>query len=106
MENIALSDSNDDLANEMLGSNNQTRPPPGTFAEQQQVATELQDAANTDVTRGIEIILNCIFFLTSFVSFKLHFSVLVIRHLNLSFQHRVIQHKCQRVVRHYYFNRK
>ncbi|CAF1450303.1 unnamed protein product [Adineta steineri] len=52
MENIALSDSNDDLSNEIIGDSSQFRPPPGMFAEQQHVASELQDAANTDVTRA------------------------------------------------------
>ena len=44
MENIALSDSNDDLTH---------RPPPlTTHDEQQHVTSELHDAANTDVTKG------------------------------------------------------
>jgi len=53
MENIALSDSNDDLTNEIIqDNNNQSRPIPRMIAEQQHVASELQDAANTDVTKG------------------------------------------------------
>lgn len=54
MENIALSDSNDDLTNDIIENNNLTRPPPRMATEQQQhVASELQDAANTDVVKGI-----------------------------------------------------
>lgn len=52
MENVALSDSNDELTDETTASNNQSHPIQRTFAEQQQVANELQDAANTDVTKG------------------------------------------------------
>jgi hypothetical protein len=90
MENIALSDSNDDLTNEIIqDNNNQSRPIPRMIAEQQHVASELQDAANTDVTKGITMIyfLCHIHFL---FYFKLRFSVLLILHLNLYFQHRII----------------
>jgi len=62
MENIALSDSNDDLATDVAEGNGPSRPPPRMFAEQQHVTSELQDAANTDVTRGISIIINMTFF--------------------------------------------
>ncbi|CAF3700725.1 unnamed protein product [Rotaria sordida] len=51
MENIALSDSNDDLADEIIGVNNLSRGPPRTLAEQH-VTSELQDAANTDVIKA------------------------------------------------------
>jgi hypothetical protein len=53
MENIALSDSNDDLTDESIRDTRPSRPPPKINDEQQQVASELQDAANTDVTKGI-----------------------------------------------------
>jgi hypothetical protein len=62
MENIALSDSNDDLTHEVTGGNGLIRPPPRMFAEQQHVTSELQDAANTDVTKGILIISHHILF--------------------------------------------
>jgi hypothetical protein len=53
MENIALSDSNDDLTNEIINGNNiQTLSNPRMTTEQQ-VTSELQDAANTDVIKGI-----------------------------------------------------
>jgi len=53
MENVALSDSNDDLTDEITPSNQQSHTPQRTFAEQQQhVTNELQDAANTDVIKG------------------------------------------------------
>lgn len=58
MENIALSDSNDDLAEEIIDNNNLSRPPPRMTTEQQHVTSELQDAANTDVTKGIFILRN------------------------------------------------
>jgi hypothetical protein len=51
MENIALSDSNDDLTNEIIEDNNQSRPAPRMTVEQH-VTSELQDAANTDVTKA------------------------------------------------------
>ncbi|CAF2845729.1 unnamed protein product [Rotaria sp. Silwood2] len=51
MENIALSDSNDDLANEIIGDHDLSRGPPRMLAEQH-VTSELQDAANTDVIRA------------------------------------------------------
>lgn len=58
MENIALSDSNDDLTNDIVeDNNNQSRPIPRMTAEQQHVTSELQDAANTDVTKGIIMIM-------------------------------------------------
>jgi hypothetical protein len=56
MENIALSDSNDDLTNETIEDNNQSRPAPRMSVEQH-VTSELQDAANTDVTKGILMII-------------------------------------------------
>ena len=52
MENIALSDSTDDLTNEVFDGNNQSRPG-ARMAAEQHVTSELQDAANTDVTKGI-----------------------------------------------------
>lgn len=55
MENIALSDSNDDLMGETTSNANLFRAPPLTLAthdEQQHVTSELHDAANTDVTKG------------------------------------------------------
>ena len=57
MENIALSDSNDELTDEIVADPGASRPPPRMFAEQQHVASELQDAANTDVTRGMTVLL-------------------------------------------------
>ncbi len=63
MENIALSDSNDDLAGEIIEDNSRSRPPPRMLAEQQHVTSELQDAANTDVIKGILIIIDIFFFL-------------------------------------------
>lgn len=55
MENIALSDSNDDLAEEVFRDNDFCRPTPRMSTEQH-VTSELQDAANTDVTKGILVI--------------------------------------------------
>ena len=52
MENIALSDSNDDLTKDSVEDKRPARPPLGVPDEQQHVASELQDAANTDVTKG------------------------------------------------------
>jgi hypothetical protein len=60
MENIALSDSNDDLADEIVGGNDLSRAPPRMLAEQH-VTSELQDAANTDVTNGMFITYDIIF---------------------------------------------
>ena len=51
MENIALSDSNDDLTKEITDGNNQSLSNLRITAEQH-VTSELQDAANTDVTKG------------------------------------------------------
>jgi hypothetical protein len=62
MENIALSDSNDDLTHEIIGDNNLSRPPPRLVTEQQHVTSELQDAANTDVIKGILIHIKMLFF--------------------------------------------
>ena len=59
MENIALSDSNDDLAAENTTDNRLFRPPAGVNDEQQHVASELHDAANTDVTKGRIICVSC-----------------------------------------------
>jgi len=61
MENIALSDSNDDIAGEIIEDNNRSRPPPRMLAEQQHVTSELQDAANTDVIKGIFIHIKMLF---------------------------------------------
>lgn len=52
MENVALSDSNDELTDEITGSNNQSHTVQRIFSDQQHVANELQDAANTDVTKA------------------------------------------------------
>jgi hypothetical protein len=91
MENIALSDSNDDLADEIMEDNNLSRPPPRMVTEQQHVTSELQDAANTDVTKGILILINIFIFVSKIIFyFKLRFSVLIIHHLNLCFQHQLI----------------
>ncbi|CAF4923795.1 unnamed protein product [Rotaria sp. Silwood1] len=51
MENIALSDSNDDLADDIIRGHDLSRVPPRMLAEQH-VTSELQDAANTDVTKA------------------------------------------------------
>ena len=51
MENIALSDSNDDLVDEIIDDHHSFRPPVAQHDEHQKVASELQDAANTDVTK-------------------------------------------------------
>lgn len=56
MENIALSDSNDDLTDRVMEGDQQFRFASRSMHEQQQVASELQDAANTDVTKGMFII--------------------------------------------------
>ena len=53
MENIALTDSNDDLTGNTNVTNPPFRAPPlTTHDEQQHVTSELHDAANTDVTKG------------------------------------------------------
>ena len=52
MENIALSDSNDDITGDVIEGNLSFRPPLATHDEQQHVTSELHDAANTDVTKG------------------------------------------------------
>lgn len=52
MENVALSDSNDDLVDEIIEDPTRYRAPIFQPNEQQKVASELQDAANTDVTKG------------------------------------------------------
>jgi hypothetical protein len=81
MENIALSDSNDDLADQIIEDNRLSRPAPRMFAEQQHVASELQDAANTDVTKGMVItshiffFLLILFFLLSFISQFCEYSI-------------------------------
>jgi hypothetical protein len=107
MENIALSDSNDDLTHEIIGDNNPSRPPPRMVTEQQHVTSELQDAANTDVIKGILIDIKMLFFflLRLILYFKPRLLVLLILHLNLCFQHRIVQLKFHQVVLHYYFNR-
>ncbi|CAF3493514.1 unnamed protein product [Rotaria socialis] len=51
MENIALSDSNDELADDTIGDNDLSQGPPRMLTEQL-VTSELQDAANTDVTKA------------------------------------------------------
>ncbi|CAM4847920.1 unnamed protein product, partial [Rotaria magnacalcarata] len=51
MENIALSDSNDELTDDIIGYNDLSRGPPRMLTEQL-VTSELQDAANTDVTKA------------------------------------------------------
>ena len=57
MENIALSDSNDDINDRVVDTDNQFRFNSRALNEQQQhVATELQDAANTDVTKGMFVV--------------------------------------------------
>lgn len=57
MENIALSDSNDDLPDDIIRDNDLSRAPPRTLFDQR-VTSELQDAANTDVTKGKKIVLD------------------------------------------------
>ncbi|CAF0973120.1 unnamed protein product [Adineta ricciae] len=52
MENIALTDSNDDLTSEVVGDQSSSHLPSRMFAEQQHVTSELHDAANTDVTKA------------------------------------------------------
>lgn len=62
MENIALTDSNDDLTSEVVGAQSSSQLPSRMFAEQQHVTSELHDAANTDVTNGKSIVLRMTFF--------------------------------------------
>ena len=62
MENIALTDSNDDLTSEVVGDQSSSHLPSRMFAEQQHVTSELHDAANTDVTKGKSIVLKMSFF--------------------------------------------
>lgn len=64
MENIALSDSNDDFNDRVVDSGEQFRfGSRGLNEQQQHVASELQDAANTDVTKGMFVISSLIEFL-------------------------------------------
>lgn len=74
MENIALTDSNDDLTDRVTEGEQPFRFASRSINEQQQhVASELQDAANTDVTKG-RLIISIREFLFSIYFFSLIFS--------------------------------
>ena len=61
MERIALSDSNDEPTDKNVRDNDLSRQPTRVLAEQQ-LKSELQDAANTDVTKGKTIVVDIIWF--------------------------------------------